>query len=215
MDILEALNVPIKEIYTEDLDFFLRQLDLGNYSEDYKKVCRERIKIIRTRINAIEQSNALPTQDKPIDKPNVSVELAYVPIPGNEKSISKEEQLLGQIQNIRKSENSKLEFKDLIKSRTDIDEALMDKIFPSLEPWEIATVVSLIPFSEDFLEKYFSAIDHDKIARFQEFSENFFMKHYIDLNPDVVLRFGKNKWRKKEVRSKQLSLFLRLKGVKI
>ena len=68
---------------------------------------------------------------------------------------------------------------------------------------------------EEFLEKYFGALNKDKIARYQCFSESFFMKHYSQLDATVVLTKGKNEWRKKENRSKQLDVFLRLKGVKI
>ena len=68
---------------------------------------------------------------------------------------------------------------------------------------------------EPFLEKYFGALDHDKIARYQLFSEAFFMKHYSQMDATIVLQHGKNEWRKKENRSKQLDVFLRLKGVKI
>ena len=68
---------------------------------------------------------------------------------------------------------------------------------------------------EPFLEKYFGALDHDKIARYQLFSEAFFMKHYAQMDATIVLQHGKNEWRKKENRSKQLDVFLRLKGVKI
>ena len=56
---------------------------------------------------------------------------------------------------------------------------------------------------------------YDKIARYQLFSEGFFMKHYAQLDVNIVLGHGKNEWRKKENRSKQLDVFLRLKGVKI
>ena len=68
---------------------------------------------------------------------------------------------------------------------------------------------------EDFIEKYFGALDHDKIARYQQFSEVFFMKHFSQMDYTIVLEHGKNEWRKKENRSKQLDVFLRLKGVKI
>ena len=69
-------------------------------------------------------------------------------------------------------------------------------------------------FSEDFLEKYFSLLDADKIARYQLFSEKFFIRHYARMNAETVLTKGKNDWRKKENRSSQLDVFLRLKGVK-
>ncbi len=68
---------------------------------------------------------------------------------------------------------------------------------------------------EEFLEKYYGALDHAKIARYQKLSEAFFMRHFAQMDAGIVLESGKNEWRKKENRSKQLDVFLRLKGVKI
>ena len=73
--------------------------------------------------------------------------------------------------------------------------------------------MSVKPVSEEFLEQYFGALDHDKIARYQKFSEAFFIKHYAQMNATIVLEHGKNEWRKKENRSKQLDVFLRIKGI--
>ena len=38
-------------------------------------------------------------------------------------------------------------------------------------------------------------------------------KHFSDFDAETVLKRGKNEWRKKENRSKQFAVFLRLKGV--
>ena len=58
-------------------------------------------------------------------------------------------------------------------------------------------------------------LDAEKIARYQLFSEKFFIKHFSQLDAEIVLTKGKNDWRKKENRSAQLDVFLRLKGIKI
>ncbi len=75
--------------------------------------------------------------------------------------------------------------------------------------------MSAKPLSEAFLEKYFAELDAEKIARYQTFSEAFFIKHFAKLDPSLVLEKGKNEWRRKENRSTQLDVFLRLKGVRI
>ena len=96
-----------------------------------------------------------------------------------------------------------------------IDADFLDKNFALFDNWEIDAIVSVKQLNEEFLEKYFGVINHDKIARYQLFSEGFFMKHFSQMDVSVVLERGKNEWRKKENRSKQLDVFLRLKGVKI
>ena len=72
-----------------------------------------------------------------------------------------------------------------------------------------------MPLSEGFLDKYFASLDTDKIARYQLFSEKFFIRHYAQMDAEIVLTKGKNEWHKKENRSSQLDVFLRLKGVKL
>ncbi|NLE21088.1 MAG: hypothetical protein GX623_09770 [Clostridiales bacterium] len=96
-----------------------------------------------------------------------------------------------------------------------INEAFLDAHFTLFQPWEMGAVVSVIPLGEAFLEKYFTELDPEKIARYQAFSEVFFMKHFAKLDPSLVLEKGRNEWRKKENRSTQLDVFLRLKGVRI
>jgi len=68
---------------------------------------------------------------------------------------------------------------------------------------------------ESFLEKYFCSLDPKKISRYQKFSESFFMHHFNQLDADLILKRGLNEWCAKENRSKQLDVFLRLKGVKL
>jgi hypothetical protein len=118
------------------------------------------------------------------------------------------------IEMIRKDNVYKTKFKKYIKASKTIDETFVDEHYSFFESWELDAIISVKQMSEEFLEKYFDVLDHDKMARYQEFSEGFFMKHWSDLDSDIVLNQGKNDWRKKENRSKQLDVFLRLKGVK-
>jgi hypothetical protein len=80
---------------------------------------------------------------------------------------------------------------------------------------ELESILMVMTLSEDFLDKYFSSLDADKIARYQLFSEKFFIRHYAQMDAEIVLTKGKNDWRKKENRSTQLDVFLRLKGVNL
>ena len=118
------------------------------------------------------------------------------------------------INKIKENQSSK-EFKKFIASHELVDADFVDKNYGLFEAWEIGAIISVKQMGEAFLEKYFGALDLDKVARYQEFSEQFFMKHFSQLDATIVLTKGKNTWRKKENRSKQLDVFLRLKGVKI
>ncbi|NBH61828.1 hypothetical protein D1155_09210 [Anaerotruncus sp. 80] len=101
-----------------------------------------------------------------------------------------------------------------MKTHEEFDESFVDVHFNMFDSNEMGAVLLEMQLSEAFLEKYFTALDKDKIARYQQFSESFFQRHFADFDAETVLKKGKNEWRKKEKRSKQLDVFLRLKGVK-
>ena len=114
---------------------------------------------------------------------------------------------------MRLSDKYKSSFRTYIKTHEEFDERFVDDNFGIFEEYEIEAILSELTFSEQFLEKYFSVLDKDKIARYQLFSESFYQKHFSDFDAETVLKKGKNEWRKKENRSKQFAVFLRLKGV--
>ena len=120
-----------------------------------------------------------------------------------------------EIKKIRGGREYRHDFKEYVKKTSEINGEFIDKNYSFFMPWEIDAIVSVKELEEEFLEKYFGALDKKKIARYQRFSESFFMKHFSQMDATIVLAKGKNEWRKKEKRSSQLDVFLRLKGVKI
>ena len=129
--------------------------------------------------------------------------------------MSPEELVRGDLMRLRVQNDYKSAFKTYVKGSSIIDAAFVDANYGLFAAWEINAIISVKQMGEAFLEKYFGALDLKKIARYQQFSESFFMKHFAQLDTQIVLEHGKNDWRKKENRSKQLDVFLRLKGVKI
>ncbi|MBQ1948151.1 MAG: hypothetical protein II359_06030 [Clostridia bacterium] len=221
MDILKMLQESGKDLYPEDLDFFETELATGgDYDDNYQKQCRSLIKQLRAWHKG---DSSKPEEEKDTDKENekpveVTVEWTELVPKGVDAGIpemSAEELLFHTVLQMRESTDYKSKFKKYIAGQSMVDEAWLEKHYSFFADWEINAIVSVKPLSEPFLEKYFGAIDHDKIARYQCFSEAFFMKHFAQLDPTIVLQHGKNEWRKKEKRSKQLDVFLRLKGVKI
>ena len=216
MDILEILKKSGKDLYPEDLDFFETELATGgHYNAAYQAECRALIKQIRNwqkvpapaedfakakgksggiemDISKIAPENANPAMDTPQDQ-----------------------RLFMDITKMRDESSYKTRFKKRIHEADFVDAAFLEKHFSFFKEWELNAILSVKQLGEPFLEKYFGALDHDKIARYQLFSEAFFMKHYAQMDATIVLQHGKNEWRKKENRSKQLDVFLRLKGVKI
>ena len=227
MDILKILTESPNELYPEDLDFFETELHTGaGYDLQYQTECQERINKIRAWMNGDISSPDEPLPEKTDPEPTktskgasdkVLVSLAdLAPTEMNPvvADMSLEDIIFSEIEDIRKDKVYKTKFKDYVESNQSIDSAFVDKNHAFFEPWELDAIISVKQMDEAFLEKYFDALDHDKMARYQKFSEAFFMKHWADLDSDIVLTYGKNSWRKKENRSKQLDVFLRLKGVK-
>ena len=219
MEILEILKNSGKDLYPEDLDFFETELATGGqYNAAYQAQCRSLIKQLRAWMNGSEPEEDTDSAEKS-DTPKglvVSID-KLAPKEANPlaDSLSPEERLFRDIMQKRGENSYKSWFKKYMAQQDLVDAAFLEKHFSFFEEWERNAIVSVKQLGEPFLEKYFGALDHDKIARYQLFSEAFFMKHFSQMDYTIVLQHGKNEWRKKENRSKQLDVFLRLKGVKI
>lgn len=241
MEILKILQEHQKDLYPEDLDFFETELATGGtYDAAYQAQCGAMIRQIRTWMADASTNDgnngagsAVAIQKKPDDgkagnpsgekkvkagKSGVMLGIADIApeeaLPTAAVAMSPEQRFLDSVVAIRDASDYKKSFRKHVKESKVLDEAFLESHFSFFQPWEVDVIVASIPLSEEFLEKYFNALDHDKIARYQLFSEGFFMKHFGQMDASTVLERGKNEWRKKENRSKQLDVFLRLKGVK-
>ena len=216
MDILEILKKSGKDLYPEDLDFFETELATsGNYNAAYQAECRALIKQIRNWKKA-----SAPSDDPAKAKgKSGGIEMDISKVAPKEANpvmdMPQDQRLFLDITKMRDDSSYKTKFKKRIQEADFVDAAFIEKHFAFFKEWELNAILSVKQLGEPFLEKYFGALDHDKIARYQLFSEAFFMKHYTQMDATIVLQHGKNEWRKKENRSKQLDVFLRLKGVKI
>lgn len=217
MDILNTLKEKGKELFIDELDFFVTELETGNYSEVYVKECFEIIKSIK---NWKKSQNVSPKKGKKssgnlndvILNPSELIDGYKDP---KKENLTIEEKIKLEIEDIRKKSEYNDMFKKYINNSSVLDEKMVEKLFKFFMPWELEELLVAKSFSEEFLEKYFTELDHAKIARYQYFSEEFFMKHYNDLSYSTVLQKGVNEWRKKANRSSKLTVFLKLKGVTI
>ncbi len=220
MDIMNILENSKDELYLEDLDFFETELATGEYEEAYIIQCKELIAQIRKWLNGSDEQKSDETNNatKKAKQPKGLVmgigDVAPKEANPVAASMKPEDLIFSEISSLREHSSYKTDFKKYVKAKDEIDEAFIEKHFSFFKSWELDAIISVKQMSENFLEKYFGAISHEKIARYQMFSEGFFMKHYSQLDVNIVLEQGKNEWRKKEKRSKQLDVFLRLKGVK-
>ena len=215
MEILEILEKNQRDLYLEDLDFFETELATGEYSPEYIKLCRDKIGSIRLWLEGGEDASGNHDNDLPENLVVGIDALAPKVAGGIITNMTDEERALYAIKQLREASGYKTEFKKFVKENDIIDEAFVEKHFSFFTELELDALMMVVAFSEDFLEKYFGAFDKDKIARYQCFSEAFFMKHYADLDATIVLTSGKNEWRDKAKRSRQLDVFLRLKGINI
>ena len=216
MDILEILKKSGKDLYPEDLDFFETELATGgNYNAAYQAECRALIKQIRNWKKAPAPIEKTATARG--ESGGIEMDISKVaPKEANPvMDMPQDQRLFLDITKMRDESSYKTKFKKRIQEADFVDAAFIEKHFAFFKEWELNAILSVKQLGEPFLEKYFGALDHDKIARYQLFSEAFFMKHYAQMDATIVLQHGKNEWRKKKKRSKQLDVFLRLKGVKI
>ena len=218
MDILKILTESSDSLIPEDLDFFVTELETGNYDASYIQQCKDQIEILRNwhkgNVGAAQPKKNADKIGTP--KGVVMTPSQLAPQQMNPAAqLPPEELVRGDLKRLRVQNDYKSAFKTYVKGSSIIDAAFVDANYGLFAAWEINAIISVKQMGEAFLEKYFGALDLEKIARYQQFSENFFMKHFSQLDAQIVLERGKNEWRRKENRSKQLDVFLRLKGVKI
>ena len=223
MEILEILEKNGKELYPEDLEFFETELATGNYTKLYKEQCRTKIDLLRKWMAGDKEKK--PEMDALLNPKYVKNFSGSVmkgiseiaPKSANPASDLTPEQLIySDLEAIRRSDkNYKSKFKDYVAKTDAINAEFVDAHYGFFNPMELDAIITVKQMGEKFLEKYFGTLDPNNIARYQLFSESFFMRHYPQLDPKIVLTQGKNEWRKKENRSSQLDVFLRLKGVQI
>ena len=213
MQVLEILKKNGTELYPEDLAFFEAELDTGDYPQEYIDQCKDLIAEIR---NQKKQAAKPKVQD--VIPSNILVDPDKL-VPGAKPKKKTPQERLNELTHalnqMRTATNYKTRFKQYLADHPEIDEAFIDRNIAVFQPGELESILMVMPLSEDFLDKYFTSLDADKIARYQLFSEKFFIRHYAQMDAEIVLTKGKNDWRKKENRSSQLDVFLRLKGVKL
>lgn len=213
MQVLEILKKNGTELYPEDLAFFEAELDTGDYPQEYIDQCKDLIAEIR---NQKKQAAKPKVQD--VIPHNILVDQDKL-VPGAKPKEKTPQERLNELTHalnqMRTATNYKTRFKQYLADHPEIDEGFIDQNIAVFQPGELESILMVMPLSEDFLDKYFSSLDADKIARYQLFSEKFFIRHYAQMDAEIVLTKGKNDWRKKENRSTQLDVFLRLKGVKL
>ena len=213
MQVLEILKKNGAELYPEDLAFFEAELDTGDYPLEYIDQCKDLIAEIR---NQKKQAAKPKVQD--VIPSNILVDPDKL-VPGAKPKEKTPQERLNELTHalnqMRTATNYKTRFKQYLADHPEIDEAFIDQNIAVFQSGELESILMVMPLSEDFLDKYFTSLDADKIARYQLFSEKFFIRHYAQMDAEIVLTKGKNDWRKKENRSSQLDVFLRLKGVKL
>lgn len=213
MQVLEILKANASDLYPEDLAFFEAELDTGDYPLAYIDQCKDLIAEIRNRR---KQAAKADIQDAIPSGMLVKQEnLVPSATPSKKSPQEKSAEIAHDLAQMRTATHYKTRFKQYMTAHPEIDEAFIDQHIALFQPAELESILMLMPLSEAFLDKYFASLDADKIARYQQFSEKFFIRHYAQMNAEIVLTKGKNDWRKKENRSAQLDVFLRLKGVEI
>ena len=218
MDVYKILKESASSLYPEDLDFFETELATGGpYEEPYRKECLDLIQQLRKWMKSPHVPGEEPGGENKLYAGGLKSLGDIAPKGANPalEKLTPAELICSEIAMIRKDNAYKTRFKEYVQATASIDAAFVDQHSSFFQPWELEAILMVRQMGETFLEKYFGVLNPEKIARYQLFSEAFFMKHWPDLDPVIVLEQGKNPWRKKENRSKQLDVFLRLKGVKI
>lgn len=235
MDILKILQTSPHDVTPDDLLMFEDALAVGDYESTatdaisdalYRDTCSKLISQIRNWSKVKDGPNVVWDADGDADKESVPFREGNAGVivdgtsfaPFNESvpvSKSPSETVASDLAAMRRMEDHRNRFRSYIATSEYMTEAFIDGNFSLFEPLEVDCILAEIPFSEAFLEKRFSQINSEIVARYQVFSEEFFMRHFVDLDTETVLNKGVNPWRDKANRSSKLGVFLRLKGIRL
>ena len=234
MDVLKIFTESSDQLVADELDILKAELAMGEgYSQEYISRCLAIIKNMKS--SKKKMAGAAPSGgERPLKNggngivkrlseilPDAASDICAGDgdncddIGSGEESFVQSARVADDIAFMRGQSDHKQLFKKYIRENEFINAEFADKNFSLFNKWEINAVISIRQMGEEFLEKYFNMLDSDKIARYQLFSEKFFMKHFDSMDADIVMKRGKNPWRRKDDMSKQLEVFLRLKGVEL
>lgn len=227
-DVLSCLQNDASDLLCEDLDMLAEELATGGYEREYRNTCEELIAQFRKQKDASAAGVQTPDPADGDSRGQAStavglptdISQAFAPAAGlspfnapQTSTLSRREGMERDLAAMRRSAGYKEMFKKYLETDDFADVDFFVQNIALFTPWELDCALERLSLPEDALEKYFSALNSEKIAQYQVFSEAFFMRHYQELDARIVLCKGKNDWRAKEKRSKQLDVFLRLKGV--
>ena len=218
MDVLGILRENGKDLLPEEMDLLQTELDTGGYDAEYIATCRKLISELKNwSVNGLLREDRVKFTEVqvPEEQPQEVIGEKETNVIQSFSNVSAEDMVAADLQRMRTDRDYRSLFKNYVKESPVINEAFVSAHFSLFREPEVSVLLSCIHFSEEFLERYFSSLDPKAIALHQRFSENFFIKHYADLDAVTVLTKGVNSWRIKTLRSKMLSNFLRIKGVKV
>lgn len=215
MDVRGILEHQCDQLLDVDLEVLEEELGTGSYDKAYIQDCQEKIASIRAERAAAAASTAAKKEAVASTTPDSS-DGPLSPFNNAESNgaVSRRDAFGKALLAIRAAGESKTAFRKLLATCAYANEKFIDENIDLFTPDELTTLLKTKAFSEGFLEKYFSSLDHETLARTQEFSEEFFIAHYGDLDSETVLKKGVNGWRDKASRSTKLDVFLRIKGVR-
>ena len=215
MDVRGILEQQSDQLLDVDLEVLEEELGTGSYDKAYIQDCQEKISSLRAERASAAASVATKKTAVASTMPGSSDgSLSPFNNAENDGAVSHRDAFGKALLAIRAAGGSKATFRKLLTTCAYADEKFIDENIDLFTPDELTTLLKTKAFSESFLEKYFSSLDHVTLARTQEFSEEFFIAHYGDLDTEAVLKKGVNGWRDKANRSTKLDVFLRIKGVR-
>lgn len=226
MDILGMLQNDMDELCEEDIKMIQEELDVGDYTYEYKQQCRLFILKVTNYFEEKKKEKAytgpvglssqlLKKEEEVVVITTKSEETNEIMDISPQYEINYVEEFRETIKKMRSMSNPEKRFIEFIDSKDYITNEFIDQNMNEFSEHERGMLLQNRQFSEEFLNKYFDILDRGMIAINQLYSEEFFMRHFDKLPTKLVLTRSKNSWKAKTKRSKKLDSFLRIKGVKI
>lgn len=215
MDVLQILQNHLDEVELADLELLEVELQTGNYS---KAQIKDGFKLIDQRRLELQEALLEHEENQEIELPEAIPNAPSEAVAAAPSDDEKRHYVKNLLNLLRISIGNPNTYMKAVLEKPFFAEDPVGTIAVTADiysPKEMNVLLLHVQFGEELLQKYWSILDLKVVSRHQCFSEDFFMKHFSELDTDIVLHKGPNPWRKPDKMSKKLSVFLKLKGVKL
>ena len=209
MEVLEMLKEQGDKLSNEELKFLIDELNTGSYDADYKEECFGIIDQIKKNRNLSKKEKGKNTVHTVIMTPNEIKNRL------DKTALNVEDRFFRDLEIARMTKASDQVIEEFIGDKL-LDGEFFLKNLNIFNDVETQKIFNLIQLSDKQIDELFGVVPEGVIELTQKISEDFFIKHFDDIDIKSLKKNKATDWIiDPSLRSKKITIFLKMKGVKL